>query len=360
MHGEPAVKKTLPPRPHLDHLKGQAKSLLAEFQADKPAAIAAIAKYLPAAKEKTAKSIKQMKLRLADAQSVVARQNGFASWPHLVHHIEQLRALEGRWDFDSLEVDGTKMPAEMLKHSCILIDGDRFRTESLEGIYEGIISIDVEREPHAIDIEFIAGPEAGNTNYGIFRLEGDQMELCLDLNGKARPTTFCTSAGSGHAFEKLKRASHARPKNVSGGTPVERPTSPAAQECVGFAYIESSTLTCLQGEWTAVRLIRDGQEVPGAMLPTGRRSAQKNEVKITFGGQMILHTLVRIDESKDPIQVEYYHLSGMMKGTLQAGIMKWEGDEVCFNMALTGQARPVDFTCAAGSGQVFSQWRRKK
>jgi hypothetical protein len=96
------------------------------------------------------------------------------------------------------------------------------------------------------------------------------------------------------------------------------------------------------------------------MLATGHRSAQRNELKITFGGQMILHALVRIDESKAPMQVDYYHLSGMMKGTTQAGIMKWEGEEACFNMGGPDQPRPVDFSCPAGSGQVFSQWRRKK
>lgn len=354
------MKKTLPPRPHLDHLKGQAKSLLDEFKAGKPEAIAAISKHLPAAQDKTVKAIKQMKLRLADAQSAVARQNGFASWPHLMRHVEQLRALEGRWDFVSLEVDGTKMPAEMLKHSCILIDGDRFRTESPEAIYEGVINIDVEAEPNAIDIEFIAGPEAGNTNYGICRLQGDQLEICLDMNGKPRPTVFATSAGSGQAYEVLRRTSHSRPENVTGGTPVQRQPPPPAQECIGFDYVESPTLSRLQGEWSAVRLIRDGQEVPSAMLPTGRRSAVKNELKIMFGGQMILHTLVKIDESKEPMQVDYYHLSGMAKGALQCGIMKWEGEEVCFNTAFPGQPRPADFTCPAGSGQVFSQWRRKK
>ena len=67
-------------------------------------------------------------------------------------------------------------------------------------------NINVEAQPHEIDIEFIAGPEAGNWNFGIFRLAGDQLELCLDLNGKPRPTEFCTSPGSGHAYERLIRS----------------------------------------------------------------------------------------------------------------------------------------------------------
>ena len=69
----------------------------------------------------------------------------------------------------------------------MLIDGDRFRTESPEAIYEGIFNINVEAQPHEIDIEFVAGPEAGNWNFGIYRLDGDTFELCLDLNGRPRP-----------------------------------------------------------------------------------------------------------------------------------------------------------------------------
>ena len=59
----------------------------------------------------------------------------------------------------------------------MFIDGDRFRSESPEAVYEGVFNINVEAEPHEIDIEFVAGPEAGNWNYGIFRVEGDELEL---------------------------------------------------------------------------------------------------------------------------------------------------------------------------------------
>src|SRR5436853_614200 len=74
------------------------------------------------------------------------------------------------------------------------IDGDRFRMESPEGTYEGVFTIDVEAEPHGIDIEFVEGPEAGNSNFGVFRLAGtDGLEICLDMSGKGRPAGFRTT-----------------------------------------------------------------------------------------------------------------------------------------------------------------------
>jgi uncharacterized protein (TIGR03067 family) len=308
----------------------------------------------------TVEQVLKSEFRLADAQSAIARQTGFASWPQLARHVEQLRALEGTWEFASLVVDGHSMPAAAISASKLLIDGDRFRTESPEATYEGVFNINVESEPYEIDIEFVAGPEAGNWNYGIFRLDGDRFELCLDLNGKPRPKEFRAASGSGHAYETLRRSSRARPENVSGGTPSEKLPDPVAADCGGFNFVPTSTLTRLEGDWSAVALVRDGQEALPMVIATGRRLAAKNDVKITFAGQLMIHALVRIDETQDPIHVDYLNVGGYSKGAYQEGIMKWVGDDACFCMAAPGQPRPTDFESTAGSGKTLSQWRRKR
>lgn len=354
------MARKLPPRPNLDHLRRQAKALLAALQSRDAEAIATILQHLPAARGMSPEQGLGMRLRLADAQSAIARKSGFASWPHLARHVEQLRALEGSWAFARLEIDGTSMPASALSASRLLIDGDRFRTESPEVNYEGVFNINVEAQPHEIDIEFIEGPEAGNWNYGIFRLEGDHLELCLDLNGKPRPKAFRTAPGSGHAYETLTRSSAARPQGVTGGVaPVAQP-SPAAQNSAGFEFVESPTLTKLQGQWRAIKIVRDGQELPAMMLRTALRSARKNQVTISFGGRNMIEALVRLDESADPMHVDYYNTDGMCKGAIQHGLFKWIGDEACFCMAAPVQPRPADFTAPPGSGRTLSQWRVKK
>jgi len=58
--------RVLPVQPNLEHLKNQAKDLLAKLLQDDPAA------------------------QLADAQHALAREYGFASWPKLKVHIESL------------------------------------------------------------------------------------------------------------------------------------------------------------------------------------------------------------------------------------------------------------------------------
>ncbi len=352
------MEKQLPARPNLDHLRRQAKALLADLHADDAQVIATFQEHLPAARGMNADQIRAAKFRLADAQSAIARKTGFASWPHLAKHVEQLRALEGTWEFARLEVDGNTYPAAAVSTSRILIDGDRFRTESPEATYEGIFNINIEAQPHEIDIEFVAGPEAGNWNYGIFRFNGDQLEICLDMNGNPRPTEFRTSSGSGHAYEVLKRTSNSRPEGVIGGTATIHSQTPAAQDAAAFEFVTSPTFSKLEGEWTPVKIVRDGQDLPAMMLRTGRRTAKKNEVTISFGGQTMIHALVRLDESATPCNVDYYNLDGGAKGTIQFGLFKWVDHEACFCMAAPGDPRPTDFTCSAGSGRTFSQWKR--
>jgi len=352
--------KNLPARPNLNHLRSQAKALLAALETGDADALAVVREHLPAAKGMTDKQIRAASFRLADAQSAVARKTGFASWPQLGRHVEQLRALEGTWSFAHLEIDGQAMPGAAFQASRLLIDGDRFRTESPEATYEGAFTINVEAEPHEIDIDFVAGPEAGNRNMGVFRLNDDQLEICLDMNGKTRPPKFRSTGGAGRAYERLTRASAARPDNVKGGTPpVSQPTA-APQECVGFEFVDSDLLKRLQGEWSAIKIVRDGQELPPPMLKTAQRIALRNEVTISFGGQVMIRALVRFNEAADPIEIDYYNMCGAMNGTIQHGVMKWIGEDACLNMAAPGQPRPADFNAPMGSGRTFSQWRLKQ
>jgi len=354
------MPRRLPQRPNLDHLRRQAKSLMAAIEAGDQQAIATLKEHLPAAGGMTPAQIRQANFCLADAQSAIARKTGFANWPQLARHIEQLRALEGTWVFQSLEVDGRGMPAAMLAASRILMDGDCFRSEMAGTLYEGVFTIDVEPDPHTIDIEFVSGPEGGNTNRGIFALEGDQLKICLDMSGKHRPTAFRTMPGSHCALEVLRRSSTARPDAVTGGTAVPTAQTLSTLTPADFEGFNTPTIEKLQGDWAAVQIITDGNPLPPPMLAKARRTARGNELKVTVAGQVMIHAKVRINELVEPVQVDYLHLNGPMKGTLQSGIMKWMGNDVCFCMSPPAQPRPTTFDCPAGSGHTLSQWRKEK
>jgi uncharacterized protein (TIGR03067 family) len=359
MHGG-LVDKKLPARPHLDHLRRQAKTLLAQLKNGMPAAAQAFIDHLPEARQLRPDAVRAAGFRLADAQSVVARQSGFASWPALSRHVEQLRSLEGEWRFESLEIDGAAVPGEALAHSRLLFDGDRFRMESPEANYDGVFTIDADATPAQIDIEFVEGPEAGNTCYGLYELDGDLLTLCLGLAGASRPSAFVTRAGSGHALERLRRASVARPANVTGGTPqpVAATIAVDTEDPAAFDQEMTPLMRRLEGEWIPVHMVRGGKTLPDAWLAFGSRTCAGNEVKVVFGGQVMVHAKIRIDERAAPTAVDYLNLDGANANTISRGIMEWVGDEVRFLMAAPGQVRPADFSVPVGTG-TLSQWRRR-
>jgi hypothetical protein len=62
------MSRSLPPRPNLEHLRNQARELLARARAQHP------------------------EWQLADAQFALARSYGFSSWPALKHHVESMES----------------------------------------------------------------------------------------------------------------------------------------------------------------------------------------------------------------------------------------------------------------------------
>ena len=357
----------LPPRPSLDHLRRQAKTLLARLHDGEASAVRSFQDHLPSARRLSAAQVRAAGFRLADAQSVIARETGCANWPLLARHVEQLRALEGEWTFVGLEVDGEAMPAAAFSQSKLLIDGDRFRMESVEGTYEGEFTVDVGEEPARIDIEFVDGPEAGNWSYGIYELDGDRLTICLALVGATRPVAFRTQAGSGHALERLRRATAARPRDVRGGVrpPADgaaRRPAPAQEagpqvDPATFDGPMTPMLMLLEGRWLPTALVTDGEPLREDWLAFGSRTVTGREVKVVFGGQVMVHAKVRVDESSSPIAIDYLLMSGKDRGKVSLGILEWTGDELTILMASAGLPRPADFA-ASRKGTTLSRWRR--
>lgn len=356
------MTKKLPARPNLEHLRSQAKTLLARMREGDDAAAQIFSKHLPDAKGLTAKQVRAAGFRLADAQAALAHKNGFAGWPGLARYVDRLRSLEGTWAFQRLEVDGQTMPADASGGSRLLIDGDRFRMESPEANYEGIFDIDIERTPQTIDIDFVDGPEAGNRSEGIFELDGDRLTICLGFAGVTRPASFKTTKASGHALEHLVRANHARPVAVDGGTPPPKPPAPAqasAKDAAAFTDEMTPMLNALQGEWAPMELVSSGQALAANLLAYGSRTCTGAETKVVFGGQTMVHAKVRINAAASPIEIDYLNLSGSNRGSISLGLLQWIGDDVVFCMGAPGAARPTDFTSAKGSGRTLSRWKRK-
>src|SRR4029453_7009055 len=78
----------LPDRLNLDHLKKQAKQLLRLYRSRDATAMARFRSTLPATASLSNEDLSSRGLRLHDAQSCIAREHGFASWPDLKRYVE--------------------------------------------------------------------------------------------------------------------------------------------------------------------------------------------------------------------------------------------------------------------------------
>ena len=81
-------------RLNLDHLKKQAKELIRLYRSRDPAATARFRHALPAAAGRGDDDISSLGLRLHDAQSCIAREHGFVSWPDLKRYVEMQSAAQ--------------------------------------------------------------------------------------------------------------------------------------------------------------------------------------------------------------------------------------------------------------------------
>jgi ankyrin repeat protein len=85
---EVRMARQLPDRPSLDHLKHQAKDLLRDARAHDAAALARF-RVLPAFAERSDAALARAPIGLHDAQSVIAREYGAASWNELRERVEE-------------------------------------------------------------------------------------------------------------------------------------------------------------------------------------------------------------------------------------------------------------------------------
>lgn len=84
------MSKPLPARPDLEQLRKQAKDLLKSFKSGNPDALRRYRENHPDLSAKTEAEVRSPPVSLADAQLVIAREFGFASWPKLKDHVHAI------------------------------------------------------------------------------------------------------------------------------------------------------------------------------------------------------------------------------------------------------------------------------
>ena len=259
-----------------------------------------------------------------------------------------LDLLQGSWTVAALEVDGQTMPAAMLADARIAITGSRFASTGMGATYEGILELDTSANPPRLDMKFDAGPEKGNTNLGIYQLDGDTWKLCLATRGTVRPANFASTPGSGFAVETLVRAGAPAARKANGrSSKKSAPAAPAAGPATEF-----------EGDWNMLAGVMDGKAMDASLLQWVKRVTHGNQTTVVAGPQTMLKVEFTFDPAPSPQTIEYRNLAGAHKGKTQQGIYKFEGDVLTVCIAAPGVARPREFASTAGDGRTLTVWKR--
>ena len=127
-----------------------------------------------------------------------------------------LDRLQGSWEVTALEMGGKATAAKELPGKVtVTFTGEKMVLDGPLAAPVGetpvppafTVKLDPSRNPKAIDTVALTGRFKGKTQPGIYRLEGDELTLCLpNQEAEGRPTEFKSPAGSELAVMTLKRS----------------------------------------------------------------------------------------------------------------------------------------------------------
>jgi RNA polymerase sigma factor (sigma-70 family) len=113
---------------------------------------------------------------------------------------EDREALQGRWEGQSAEHDGRKLPEEEARKLCTSVKGDRMLLLPGGEWVPLAIKLDPSKSPKVLYMAPVEGPDKNKPVPLIYRIdkEEDTLTVCWDAkNGKAVPTDFEAKKGSG-------------------------------------------------------------------------------------------------------------------------------------------------------------------
>lgn len=243
-----------------------------------------------------------------------------------------LKQLQGSWTVETLEVDGQSMSAA----GQIVVKDGRFTSSGMGAVYEGTLELDATSSPRRIDMKFDAGPEMGNTNLGIYELDGKKWTLCLATRGSVRPARFATPPGSGFALETLARASGRRKPKLSAAA------GPATE---------------FEGEWQMVSGVMNGLTMEESAVKWVKRVTRGSLTTVYAGPQVMMQMAFTNDSSALPKTVDYRNTAGASKGKTQLGIYEFEARLLKVCVAAPGDPRPSEFRSTPGDGRTLTVWK---
>jgi uncharacterized protein (TIGR03067 family) len=106
--------------------------------------------------------------------------------------IQTNRELAGLWALDKAQLGGKEFPVASLNGAMLTLGT---RTYEFSGDSGGYATVPDAR-PARLDIYGVRGPNAGRTIQAIYRVFGNEMDVCYQLGDGPRPLDFVSPPGS--------------------------------------------------------------------------------------------------------------------------------------------------------------------
>lgn len=123
---------------------------------------------------------------------------------------KELKALQGKWKAVALEAGGKALPKEAIPDFTFTIGADGKSTGKMAGSeYSATIAVNPKKDPKTMDNTHESGAAKGKKQFGVYKLEGDKLTVCITAPGseeKDRPKDFATkdTQYAVFVFERVK------------------------------------------------------------------------------------------------------------------------------------------------------------
>jgi uncharacterized protein (TIGR03067 family) len=113
---------------------------------------------------------------------------------------------QGTWTVTSSIYEGQKADAEVMRSITRTVSGDHVVWKRNGKQFAGTkFELDPRQEPKTIDVIPVGGPNRDKRVLGIYKLEGDQLTICMAAAGGRRPKEFKAPKGSGCTLRTFRR-----------------------------------------------------------------------------------------------------------------------------------------------------------
>lgn len=125
---------------------------------------------------------------------------------------KELKALQGKWKAVAMEAGGAPLPKDAVPDFSFVAGADGKATAKTPDMeFHFTMSVDPKKNPKTMDVSHDSGDQKGKRQYGVYKLEGDKLTVCMTPAGGAeidRPKDFNTKDGANvvFVFERVKGA----------------------------------------------------------------------------------------------------------------------------------------------------------